>query len=103
MPRDDASRLRDIIAAVDLAVASVDRISDPIVYAGIIYELAVIGEAANRLTAETRQRAPEVPWEAIVGFRNLSIHEYFRIDDDVVEEIARTHLTVVRAACERLL
>ncbi len=51
-----------------------------------------MGEAASRITPETRTETPDVPWAAITGMRNRLIHAYFDIDRDilwktVIEEI----------------
>jgi len=48
--------------------------------------LEVIGEAANRLPDEFRSQYPMIPWNKIVGMRNVLIHEYDSIDLDRVWE-----------------
>jgi uncharacterized protein with HEPN domain len=48
--------------------------------------LEVIGEAANRLPDEFRGQYPRIPWDKIVGMRNVLIHEYDSIDLDRVWE-----------------
>ncbi len=48
--------------------------------------LEVIGEAANRLPDEFRNQYSTVPWNKIVGMRNVLIHEYDYIDLDRVWE-----------------
>ena len=48
--------------------------------------LEVIGEAANRLPDEFRDRYPLIPWNKLVGMRNVLIHEYDSIDLDRVWE-----------------
>ena len=50
--------------------------------------LVLIGEAAGRLSPEFRERHPEVPWRQIVGQRNVVVHEYDRIDLDIVWNVA---------------
>ena len=46
----------------------------------IIRRLEIIGEASNRLPKEMLEHYPEIPWRQIIGFRNIAIHEYFRVD-----------------------
>lgn len=48
--------------------------------------LEVIGEAANRLPDEFKDQYPLIPWNKIVGMRNVLIHEYDSIDLDIVWE-----------------
>ncbi len=50
----------------------------------VLQKLSVIGEAAARVSEETRTAHPEVPWNQARGMRNLLIHAYFSVDWDVV-------------------
>jgi uncharacterized protein with HEPN domain len=50
--------------------------------------LVLIGEAAGRLSPELRARHADVPWREIVGQRNVVVHEYDRIDLDIVWNVA---------------
>jgi len=47
----------------------------------------VIGEAIRSLPNETRQQMPDVPWAAIAGLRNIVVHEYFRVNPDLILDI----------------
>lgn len=38
--------------------------------------LIVIGEAANRLAAQTRSRLPGLNWDGMAGLRHLLAHDY---------------------------
>jgi uncharacterized protein with HEPN domain len=49
-----------------------------------LFEL--IGEAANRLPDEFRDQYRRIPWNKIIGMRNVLIHEYDSIDLDRVWE-----------------
>jgi DNA-binding LytR/AlgR family response regulator len=42
----------------------------------------VIGEAAGRVSPETRQRISSIPWPLVVGIRNRLIHGYDTVDLD---------------------
>lgn len=39
-------------------------------------QLLVIGEATRRLSESFRNGIPEIPWEAIIGLRNIIAHDY---------------------------
>ena len=47
---------------------------------GRIQALQDIGEAARRLSQETRDKHPQIPWREITSMRNLVIHEYDVVD-----------------------
>ncbi len=53
-----------------------------------------VGEAASRVSAETRIAHPEIPWIEIVGMRHRLVHEYFNVNltrvwETVNEDIPR--------------
>lgn len=50
----------------------------------VIRCLGVVGEAAARVSAATREAHPEVPWALMVGMRNRLVHEYTEVDMDEV-------------------
>jgi uncharacterized protein with HEPN domain len=50
----------------------------------LVRAIEVIGEAASKLSADTRSATPSVPWWAIVAMRNRLIHAYFDIDRDIL-------------------
>lgn len=46
------------------------------------YQIAVIGEAAKRLSSNVRNKHPEVHWKDIAGMRDRLIHGYDSVDID---------------------
>lgn len=46
----------------------------------------IIGEAASKVTLETRSTITSVPWTDIIYMRNRLVHAYFDIDHDIVWE-----------------
>ncbi len=46
--------------------------------------LSLIGEAAARVSEETRRAHPDIPWHQARGVRNLLVHAYFSVDWDIV-------------------
>jgi uncharacterized protein with HEPN domain len=51
-----------------------------LVRSAVLQKLAIIGEAAARVSDELKARWQEIPWPKIVAFRNILIHAYFGID-----------------------
>ena len=49
---------------------------------GILYELAIIGEAAGRVSEGLRSAHPEVPWRPIIAQRNILVHVYDQLNLD---------------------
>lgn len=54
--------------------------------------IEVIGEAASRVSDETRAANPAIPWSAIVGMRDRLVHGYFDIDTEIVWKTATGEL-----------
>ncbi len=54
-----------------------DMKNDVMCYHAVVYNIMIIGEAANLLTKEFREEHPEVPWREIVDMRNVLVHGYF--------------------------
>ncbi|MGD0922074.1 MAG: DUF86 domain-containing protein [Terriglobia bacterium] len=97
MPRD-AECLLDILEAARLAAAYVSTktkeefLRDTQCQDAVIRRLEIIGEAARRISDETRARLPHLPWLAMVNMRNLMIHEYDHVDLAVVWDTVQNHL-----------
>ncbi len=49
--------------------------------------LEVVGEAAVRVTARTRETYPDLPWSQMAGLRNRLIHGYDAVDFDILWDI----------------
>jgi uncharacterized protein with HEPN domain len=50
----------------------------------IVKLIEIIGEAASKVTDETKNECSEIPWANIIAMRNRLIHAYFDIDLDRV-------------------
>jgi len=42
--------------------------------------LEIVGEAASKVSEQTRRTIPAIPWRSVVGMRNRLIHGYYDID-----------------------
>ncbi len=100
MHRDDVIRLRHMLDAAreTLAFAAGKKRSeldsDRMLTLSLIKSIEIVGEAASKVTQETRQAYPEIPWPDIIAMRNRLIHIYFDIDldrvwDTVTDDIPR--------------
>ncbi len=86
-PLGDRAAVEDMIKYAGLVrehAPSREALADQLDLHGVLWELAIIGEAANRTSPELRDRHPEVPWTDIIKMRNILVHAYDRIDVDKV-------------------
>ena len=69
----------------------------------VIRNFEVIGEASNKLSAEFRERYPDMPWAEMYLLRNKISHEYFGIDYEIIWDLITNHLPVNRKRIEEIL
>jgi uncharacterized protein with HEPN domain len=50
--------------------------------------LGIIGEAASKVSSETRDSMPGVPWREMSGTRNRLAHDYANINQTLIYQIA---------------
>ena len=109
MRRDDRSYLLDMLVAARDAVAFTKGLSydefakDRRSQLAILKSVEIVGEAASCLSAETKERHPDIPWREIVGMRNRLVHAYFDIDLRLVWETVDSELPVLVAQLEPLV
>jgi len=106
--RDPKERLRDMLEAVaaieryrDRDRPAFDR--DELLQVWFLRHLQIIGEAASGVPDDVRAMAPDIPWQKIVGMRNVLVHGYFEIDTDIVWDAATRDAIGLKAELERLL
>ena len=58
----------------------------------VIRNFEIVGEAANRLPEEFKDKHPNIDWHRIRGFRNRIVHQYFGIDFEIVWNIKKSYL-----------
>src|SRR6266571_8265255 len=71
--------------------------NSPLIQVWMVHYLMIIGEAVRSIDPATRQRYPSVPWRQIGGMRNILVHDYFRINQQIVWETVEQHLPVLKA------
>jgi uncharacterized protein with HEPN domain len=92
--RNALLRLQDMVEAlaqVQAWITGETRLSiesNPMLVAALIRNLEVVGEAAKSIPAEIRALGPQIPWSSVGGFRDVVIHQYFRVDLDTLWDVA---------------
>jgi uncharacterized protein with HEPN domain len=69
----------------------------------VIHHLQVIGEAVRALADEMRESHPDIPWTQIIGMRNILVHRYFGIDEDIVWTAINKDLPALKQKVKVLL
>lgn len=69
----------------------------------VIRRLEIIGEAARRISEETHDKFPELPWSDMIGMRNVMIHEYDDVDLLIVWTTLQNDIPPLIAELEKII
>lgn len=90
--------LDDICLAIDRIEQYIENLSfdafskDQKSVDAVVRNLEIIGEAANRLPDEFKEKYSEIEWYKVVGLRHRIVHEYFGIDLEIIWQILHKDL-----------
>jgi len=106
--RRTEERLQDILDAIEAIerYASQGRSAfedQELVQVWIVHHLQIIGEATNALPDGLTGLYPQVPWVQIIAFRNIIIHEYFRLSLNLVWSIVVNDLPTLKVQVIQML
>ncbi len=109
MKLDDKIRVQHMIDAAEEAISFVSDKSEKefkenrMLVLSIIKEIEVIGEAASKISEETKLRYNNIPWQDIVGMRNRLIHGYFDVDIKLVWNTIKNDLPSLLKSLKKIL
>jgi len=105
----DSAYLRHILDAVSRIeeytedMNREDFLSSNLHQDAVIRQVEVIGEAARKVSEETRKRHTEVPWKDMAGMRDKLIHGYFGVDLDAVWDTVKEDIPRLKTMIQALL
>jgi uncharacterized protein with HEPN domain len=67
----------------------------------VIRRLLVVGEAAGRVSKETKEKLKDVPWQRIIGLRNILVHDYGDINSSILWDVLKNDVPVPVSIIER--
>ena len=108
MKRDDIIRLKHMLEFARYAKSFIigrtrsDLDDDRMLMDSLIRELEIIGEAATRISEETKLQMPLVPWKAIISMRNHLIHAYHDINLDMIWDTVEINLPELIQELEKI-
>ena len=69
----------------------------------VMRNLQILGESTRRLSDETKAHGKEIDWRAIIGLRNVMVHDYLGITLDRVWEIIENDLPILEHQVQAIL
>ena len=68
-----------------------------------MYNLIIMGEAANKISSEFQEQHPEIPWSSIIGTRNVIVHGYDQVKLPIVWDIISKNLLMLKENLNRFV
>lgn len=69
----------------------------------IAHLIQTIGEAAARVSTQTQEAHPEIPWKNVTGMRHRIVHDYMGVDYDILWVVAFRHIPELISNLEAML
>lgn len=101
-------RIENIVGAIE----DINRLTEGLTYQNfsenttilkaILYDMAVIGEAARHVPDDIITGYPEVAWREMSDMRNVVIHDYFGVDLQIIWETIQHDLPPLLPVLKRL-
>ena len=107
--RDYSIYLQDILSNIEHAEKFVTNLSfDEFIknyqvnYA-VVRCLEIIGEACKQIPQTIRNKYPEIPWQRIIGIRNVIVHEYAAVDIEIIWGTVKNDLPVLKNQIQQII
>ncbi len=86
LEKRDYLKVRDILKAIQLINSFIENqdfaafLKSELLQSAVTRQFEIIGEAAGKISENTQRAFSNVEWRSIKSFRNMLIHEYFKVD-----------------------
>jgi len=106
--RDDLLRFSDMAEAI----RQIERYAaegkpvfetSELIQVWIVHHLQILGEAARGVSEVSQNDHPRIPWNKIIGFRNILVHHYFAIDPEEIWKVIMVDIPPLKIEIERIL
>jgi len=107
--RPDRAYLQDILHASKSALAFIEDLSEesfyksPLHQSAVVRQLEIIGEAAKKVSDETRAGHGDIPWKKMAGLRDVLIHAYDTVDMKMVWRLLKDDLPSLVTGLDKLM
>lgn len=113
MRKEDELFIRDILNAINLIENFIQDINQDINFqrfiedektkSAILWQIHIIGEATKKLSKDLIENSKEIPWKYMAKMRDKIAHFYFGIDYEIVWDVIKNKLPVIKPMIEDLL
>ena len=96
---DAIAEIRSFIEGLDFEGFS----KSSLIKSACIRQLEIIGEACNRISEELKNENPDVPWRQVVGLRNVLIHQYFGVDEQIIWDVIQKEMLMLESRAKEIM
>ena len=68
-----------------------------------VKQIEIIGEAANNISEEIKNKFIEIQWRQITGLRHVLVHEYFGVDNRLIWQIIIDDIPALKIKIKEVL
>jgi uncharacterized protein with HEPN domain len=99
--KKDEKLVEDMLHAIDTIISYQlpsyeDFLEDEKSQDAIMYNLIILGEAANQISDDFQNTHADIPWSSVIGTRNVIVHGYDQVRLPIVWDILTKNLHPLR-------
>lgn len=68
----------------------------------VVRSIEIVGEAAKNISESLKIKYSDIPWKKITGTRDIMIHRYFGVDLDVVWNIIKKDMPILKSKIQKI-
>jgi uncharacterized protein with HEPN domain len=98
--RRDNERLADILESIEKIQKYFNKEEfgeNEVLQAAMLHFLQIIGESCRFLSPEFKANHENIKWAEIIAFRNILVHQYFHIDEEIIGEIIENDIPLLKS------
>ena len=65
--------------------------------------LAILGEAASKLSKELREKHANIPWSSVIGMRHVLVHDYMKISQSRIWNAIKNDVPILKEQIHKIL
>ena len=106
---DDLERIRHMIEAIERIeqfTEDMDRVSfmqNEMAQYAVIKNFEILGEAAYQISKELKEKHFDIEWSKIEGMRPILVHDYYRVNSELLWNTKEEKLNALRIRLEEVL
>ncbi|MEM6714156.1 MAG: DUF86 domain-containing protein [Cyanobacteria bacterium P01_C01_bin.147] len=77
-------------------------IEDERTFDAVVRNLQLIGEAVKNLPDDLCDCYPEMEWRKIAGLRNILVHAYFTVENEIIWDVVQSKIPNLKATTAKI-